>query len=180
MRTQKKEQKLRSDRGIALVTALIVTLIAFMLIMSTLYVITSSITISGAGKRYATASECADGAVEVMKNAINLMIYGKSTSDLPLVEATAGDLEHAIMNAGASNARTVTLTLPSTAFLQKFTATIIIENLFTKSLPGGRIEFGRSAGGGAGSTAVYYRISTVCQGPKNTRAETTALYRFTN
>lgn len=171
--------KRHPEHGVALVTALIITAVVFMLIMSALYMISSSTVVSGAGKRYATAAEAADGAVEVMKEAINLFMYGEPVSALPLQEDTTGDLTTAILQSGAANARTVTLNLPSTTWLQRYTARITVENLYTKSLPGGRIEFGRSAGG-AGSTAVYFRIATVVEGPDNTKAETTALYRFTN
>ena len=41
--------KLKADSGVALVTALIITAVVFLLIMSSLYVITSSTSISGAG-----------------------------------------------------------------------------------------------------------------------------------
>ena len=177
------KQKLQNEccskeRGIALITALVVVLVVFMLIMSTMYVVTSSTTISGAGKRYATAAEAADGAVEVMKEAINLEIPGYDISGLPLTEDVPGDLITAIFNSGASNAKTVTLNLPGATFTTQYTARVTVERLYEKELPGGRPEFAKG-GGGAGNTAVYFRISAVVEGPKNTRAETTALYRYT-
>jgi Tfp pilus assembly protein PilX len=168
-----KISPIKNNKGIALVMALIITLVVFLLIGSTLYVITQSTRISGAGKRYATAAEAADGAVEVMKDAINLVMYGEPASSLPmsntsgLVDALATD----------NTPATVNLNLPSTSFFNSYQAKITVERLYTKALPGGRIEFARSAGG-AGSTAVYFRISTVVTGPNNTKAETTALYRF--
>ena len=85
-----------NERGIALVMALIITLVVFLLIMSTIYVTTTSTKISGAGKRYASASEAADGAVEVMKDAINLTTYGEPISSLPLTGTS--DLENALSN----------------------------------------------------------------------------------
>jgi hypothetical protein len=163
----------KSNRGIALVLALIITLVVFLLVGSTLYVINQSTKISGAGKKYATASEAADGAVEVMKDAINLVMYGEPVGTLPMTDTDG------LVNALALNnmPATVTLTLPGGAGFTSYTAKITVERLYTKALPGGRIEFARSAGG-AGSTAIYFRITSVVTGPNNTKAETSALYRF--
>jgi len=162
-----------NERGIALIMALIITLVVFMLIMSTMYVTTISTKISGAGKRYASASEAADGAVEVMKDAINLVSYGDPITSLPMTD-TSG-LANALTNINAPTK--VTLNLSGTSLFQTYKAEIIVERLYSQALPGGRLEFARSAGG-SGGTAVYYRISTIVTGPNNSRAETTALYRF--
>ena len=172
---EKKQNILSGQQGIALVTALIVTLVVFLLIVSTLYVITSSTTVSGAGERYASASEAADGAVEVMQESINLVMYGEPSSSLPVQEQHAGDLISAMTT--TNNPKTVTLNLAGTGLATSYTAEITVERLYSKALPGGRLEFARSAGG-SGGTAVYFRISTVVTGPNNTKAETTALYRF--
>jgi len=166
---------MRNNKGIALVMALIITLVVFLLIMSTIYVTTTSTTISGAGKRYASASEAADGAVEVMKDAINLTMYGEAISTLPFDPATTSGLVTALSQ---NNVPTdVTLTLTGTVLASSYTAKITVERLYSKSIPGGRLEFGRSAGG-SGGTAVFFRISTIVTGPNNSTAETTALYRF--
>ncbi|MCK9418485.1 MAG: pilus assembly PilX N-terminal domain-containing protein [Nitrospirae bacterium] len=162
-----------NERGIALVMALIITLVVFLLIMSTVYMTTTATKISGAGKRYASASEAADGAVEVMKDAINLTMYGEPISSLPLTN-TSG-LLNALSNINAPTK--VTVNLSGTSLFQTYTAEIIVERLYSQAIPGGRLEFARSAGG-SGGTAVYYKINTVVTGPNNSRAETTALYRF--
>jgi hypothetical protein len=161
-----------NERGVALIMSLIITLVVFLLIMSTVYVTTTATKISGAGKRYSTASEAADGAVEVMKDAINLITYGEPIDLLPFTNT--GGLVTALSSENAPTE--VTLTLPGTSF-SSYTARIIVERLFTQDIPGGRLEFARSAGG-SGGTAVFYRINAVITGPNNTRAETTALYRF--
>lgn len=162
-----------NEKGIALVMALIITLVVFMLIISTMYVTTISTKISGAGKRYASASEAADGAVEVMKDAINLVSYGDPISSLPMTD-TSG-LANALSNINSPTK--VTLNLSGTSLFQTYKAEIVVERLYSKDIPGGRLEFARSAGG-SGGTAVFYKISTVVTGPNNSRAETTALYRF--
>lgn len=172
----------RPDSGVALVAALIITLVSFMLIMSTLYMITSSTKISGIGKRYATAAEAADGAVEVVKDVINGVWYNLSVSTIfesPTANCDGGatyNLEYAIKNKG--QLCTKQLALPS-AMGGKFEATITVEYLYLLALPGGRIEFAKSASS-APSTAIFYRItSKVKDANGNTTAENAALYRFT-
>lgn len=167
--------KLRTHRGIALVMALIITLVVFLMIGSTMYVIQNSTKISGAGKRYTSASEAADGAVEVMKNSINLIMYGEPINSLPLTNASG--LLTAITLEGAANATTVNLNLAGTG-MTNYTASITLERLKTKTIPGGRLEFARSAGG-SGGTAIYFRISTVVEElGSHTKAENTVIYRF--
>jgi len=168
-----KQTIIRNQSGIALLMALIITVVVFLMVGSTMYMITQSTSISGAGKRYATASEAADGSVEVMKDAINLLLYGEPVTNLPL--GNTGNLVNAITE--LNQPTTVSINLPASAFFSKYTASITVERLAVRALPGGRLEFARSAGG-AGGTAIFYRISTVVTGPGNTKAETTALYRF--
>jgi hypothetical protein len=165
----------KTQKGVALVMALIITMVVFLLIGSTLYVINTSTSLSGAGKRFATACEAADGAVEVMKDSINLVMYGESFAELPLEIQNESQFLDAI--ATDNHSAEVTLTLPSTVFWSSYTASITVQRLYSKALPGGRLEFARSAGG-SGGTAVYFKISTIVTGPNNTKAETTAMYRF--
>ncbi len=168
----------RRESGVALVMALIVTLVAFLLVVSALYVITNSTTMSGAGKTYATAAEAADGGIEVMKEAINLVMYGSPINTLPFSSTDASNLvTAAITQTVPPTVAAVTLNLPSEKAFQSYTVKITVERLISKAVPGGRIEFGRSAGGG-GSTAVYYRINASATGPNNTKAESSVLYRF--
>lgn len=164
---------LRNDKGIALVMALVISLVVMLTITGVLYFIIQSTTMSGAGKRYATAAEAADGAVEVMKDAINLMMVGDSIAALPIVDGPPPCLVNAILS--ENQICTTTITLPGT--VSGFTATVVVERLYSSTLVGGRIEFAR--GGGAPTTGVFYRINTTVAGPAGTSAETTALYRLT-
>lgn len=166
---------LSTERGIALVVALVISLVVMLLIISTVYFIIRTTSISGAGKRYATASEAADGAVEVMKDAINLILMGESVSSLPIADAPAPCLVDSIINEDVSC--TATLTLPGSGLFTNYSANITVTRLYTSSLPGSRLEFAR-AGGGAPATAIYFRINTVVTGSGSTRAETSALYRY--
>jgi hypothetical protein len=167
--------------GVALVTALIITTVVFLLIMSTLYVITMSTNISGAGKRYATCSEAADGGVEVMKEVINLTMFGDPISSLDISGTTSGTttLTDVIMGFGTSTSiDTLTITLPSTGLLSRFSLNVTLERLYDIISPGGTPRFPPEVGGGGGSHGIYYRISTTCEGPNNTKAETTVVYRY--
>lgn len=179
MKSKKQEarnipnSKFRNEKGIALVIALVISLVVMLIIVGVLYFITQSTTMSGAGKRYATASEAADGAVEVMKDAVNLMMVGEPASSLPIVDGTPPCLLNAVLT--ENQICRTTITLPG--MVSGFTATVVIERLYSSTLPGGRLEFAR--GGGAPTTGIYYRINTVVAGAGGTSAETTALYRFT-
>jgi hypothetical protein len=176
-KTQTAERKscylLPNEQGIALVIALMISLAVMVLIISTLYFVTQSTSMSGAGKRYATASEAADGAVEVMKDAVNLILVGEPVDSLPIADNDPPCLLNAVFSDDQSC--TTTLTLPGT--VGDFNASIVIMRLYSSPIPGGRIEFAR-AGGGAPTTAIYYRINTIVTGKGGTRAETSALYRY--
>jgi hypothetical protein len=167
---------LSTDKGVALVIALVISLAVTLLILSTGYFIIRSTGMSGAGKRYTTASEAADGAVEVMKDGINLIMMGEPVSSLPVVDASPPCILNAVLNENVSC--TASLNLSGTNLFDTFQANITVTRLYASPLPGSRIEFAR-AGGGAPSTAVYFRIETMVTGPGGTRAETAALYRFT-
>jgi hypothetical protein len=166
---------LSNDKGMALVIALVISLAVMLVIMSTLYFVSQSTSMSGAGKRYATASEAADGAVEVMKDGINLILMGEPVSALPIADASPPCLLDSVLNENVSC--TASLTLPGTGLFDDYNANITIARLYTTSLPGSRLEFAR-AGGGAPATAVFFRINTVVTGSAGTRAETSALYRY--
>lgn len=68
---------IRDERGIALVTALMMTLISMAIIMGILYMINQSVVSSGAQKRYKSALEAAYGGSEVViKEVIPLALSG--------------------------------------------------------------------------------------------------------
>jgi len=169
---------LSTDRGVALVAALMITLAVTILIVGTLYVVTQSTVMSGAGKRYATASEAADGSIEVMKAAIQLMAKGEPVASLPIIDADPACLADAILFNDNVPCYT-TLTLPASGGFTHYSATITVTRLYSSPLPGSSIEF-PNPGGGMPSAAIYYRINAVVTGAGGTRAETSALYRYVN
>ncbi len=156
-----------NNKGIALITALLMSLVIMVMVTGVLYFITQSTKMSGAGKRYATADEAASGAVNVMKDTINLTLWGDTVAPLfpddsciAAAILTQGSLCETSLNLGGN-----------------FTAAVSLKRLFTRALPGGRLEFSRSASG-APSTALFFRITTKVTGPDNATAENSILYRF--
>lgn len=74
---------LNNEQGVALVTALLLTLISLGIIMALFTMITSGIKLTGAQKRYRTALEATHGGTEVaIKDIIPLVLRNYSTSNL--------------------------------------------------------------------------------------------------
>lgn len=164
-----------NERGIALVMALIIGLVVFGIVTGLIYFIIQSVSISGAGKRYTTASEAADGAIEVMKDGIHLVFFGEPVPGI--INDNNGCLINAVLTDNQT-CQNISLTLPGPDLSTDFTAIVTVERLYSSTLPGARVEFAR-AGGGVPTTGVYYRLGAVVTGPGGTRAESSALYRYT-
>lgn len=158
-----------NERGAALIIALLISAVIFVMVTGVLYLIEQSTVMSGAVKRYATAEEATDGAIEVVKETINLTMLGEPVTN----RLSANCIFNGVSN--LNSPCTGTITLPGA--VGNYTATVTFERLYTRDLPGGRLEFARSAG--VPTTAVFYRITTIVTGPDNTRAENSALYRYT-
>jgi hypothetical protein len=93
----------KNEDGIALVTSLMMTLISLAIIMSILYLITSSIQNTGANKRYKSAMEAAYGGTElVVKDLFPMIMRDYASSNLSY------DIAHYSADSNA------TLTLSST------------------------------------------------------------------
>lgn len=165
-----KNRWIGNERGVALVIALIISLAVMAMVTGMIYFTDQSTRISGVEKAYVTADDAAVGAVNVVKDTINLTMWGEPSADL----FASGDLKTAILNQGTTGSATIKL--PSTIG-SIYTATVSVQRLFSHSLPGSRLEFARG-GGGVNSTAIYFRITATVDGPNNTRAESSVLYRF--
>ncbi|MDT8421531.1 MAG: hypothetical protein RQ754_13960 [Desulfuromonadales bacterium] len=163
---------IRNQRGVALLTALLMSLVIMAMVTGTLYFVTQSTKMTGAGKRYATAEEAAEGTIDIMKDAINFTIWGGDPADLTALSSTC--FANAVL-VNTTSPCAVSITLPGE--IGDFDADVTLERLFSRALPGGRLEFSRSAGG-APSTAIFYKITTRVEGPGNSTAENSALYRW--
>lgn len=161
---------IRNQNGVALITALLMSLVIMVMVTGTLYFINQSTKMSGAGKRYSTAEEAAAGAIDLIKDSINLTIWGGSTSGL----ITSGCFSSTVLVNG-SGPCAVAVELQGVG--GNYSAAVVLERLFSRALPGGRLEFSRSAGG-APSTSMFFKISTKVEGPANSTAENSALYRW--
>jgi hypothetical protein len=75
-------KNLRNERGIALVTALCLTMIALAIIMALLYMITWQARLSGAHKRYKTAIEASQGGAEIFTKQVIPLVFAGYTSSL--------------------------------------------------------------------------------------------------
>lgn len=74
---------LANQKGIALITSLMLTLISLTIIMGLYYLLEQSTKISGAQKRYKTALEASYGGAEVvLKDVIPLVFQGYSTNKI--------------------------------------------------------------------------------------------------
>ncbi len=167
-------KKLRmNDKGVALVTALVMSVAIMVMVVGALYFISRSTALSGAGKRYATAAEAADGAVEAAKDAINIAMWGGAPSGSLYTNSACFATTLTTDNSTCA----ATINLPGTVG-GNYTAGITVTRLYSVDIPGGRLEFARSASG-TPSRAVYFRITSRVTGPNNTSAENAALYRFT-
>lgn len=94
---------LRNERGIALVTSLLLTLITLAMIMALLYVVTLQTQLSAAHKRYKTALEAAQGGgidiyakqiiPKVFANITGQTLHGQFPEDNNLVSASGACLQ---------------------------------------------------------------------------------------
>ena len=74
---------LRNDRGVALITALLLTMIALAIVLAAFYFISQQTQLSASGKRYKTSLEAAHGGVDVFtKELIPKLFNGYSSSKL--------------------------------------------------------------------------------------------------
>lgn len=165
-----------TDRGVALVAALVVTLAVALFITGTLYVVTHSTIMSGTGMRYSTASEAADGSIEIMKSVIRLVAQGEPVTSLPINGSPPACLLEAVLF-GENIPCTVRITLPGTGLLSSYEVSATVTRLYSSPLPGSRLEFPKS-GFMPPSVAIYYRIDAIVTGAGGARAETSALYRY--
>lgn len=168
----------RRERGIALVLSLLMSLMIMALAASVLFFVSQSTRFSGAGKRYATATEAADGAVQAAKDAINVIQWGQGVAATAFPDTVCQGQAYKLPVAVVTDATPCTTLLTLPGAVGAFAASVTVERLYVSDIPGGRLEFARAAGG-APTKAIFYRISTLVTGPDNVSAENAVLYRFT-
>jgi hypothetical protein len=135
-----KKRPYQNEKGMALIVALLMSLTIMAMVTGVIYFVTQSTTMSGAGKRYANAEDAADGAVNVVKDTINLALWGEPVAAIfpnsgACDSGTAADIVSAILTDGSTCSTTINL--PG-AVNQFFTANVTVERLSSFSLVPGR------------------------------------------
>jgi len=170
---------LAPERGIALVLALMMSLAIMAMAAGVLYVVNQSTQISGAGRNYSTASEAADGAVNLVKDIINLTLRVDPDLDNLLAEVVEKDPNNPCMVEAVINNDTWNEANPCKVTLDMgndFIANVSLTHLYKLGL--GTLEFASSTG--TGTSAAFYKISVQVTGPNNASADSSMLYRFIN
>lgn len=175
------ERLVGSQKGVALLMALIITMIVFLMVATAMYVVMEGSGISGQRLVYRTACEAADGSVAILKEAIEWKIQEKNQAlPLPLQGVLSGTFDNCLNNTVYTDAAVCSNTgfsLPGIA--GSYSANVDIVRLFNKAIPGSGITTtrGPQTPGGT-SNGVFFRIHTRVLGPRNTSCENTVVYRY--
>lgn len=178
--TPSSDHILRSSQsGIALVMAMLMSLAIMVLAVGVLYFVNQSSRMSGAGRRYVSASEAADGAIQLVKETINLTMR----TDITALNALTGQAYSSADTTCIADAiwdeklpcQQATLTLLGALGKQNYTASISLSRLYTATVPGISVQFPPS---GISSAATFYKITAIVLGPGGAASEVSVLYRF--
>lgn len=168
-----------AQSGIALVMAMLMSMAIMALAAGVLYFVNQSTRIAGAGKRYASASEAADGAIQLVKETINLTMRTDLDALNALTLQTYSNADTACIEtaiwSNASPCENAALILLGAMGGQNYIANISLQRLYTATVPGISVIFPPS---GISSTATFYRITATVTGPSSAAAEVSVLYRF--
>jgi hypothetical protein len=167
--------RLSNQTGFALVTAIIISFAVFSLIIGILYFATKSTTMSGAGKRYATACEAADGAIEMMKDGV------MHSDSLPPGFPTTCNESYAFSYAVGIPSTACTMNIASlqgTVLGTSYQATAKIYMAATYMVPGWKIDFPPTGSAGMSGMAKIYRINMKVTGANNAGCENSVLFRY--
>jgi Tfp pilus assembly protein PilX len=160
------------NRGIALLLAIIITLVVFLLVASTLYVVTQGTKISGPRKVYITACEASDGAVQMAKDAIEQNFANQQVGPALLSFTTGTSLSTTVNTDGSASSTTVSLP----GEVGNYTTTLTIRRLYTRALTGSTIEFPPKAFTGK-NVAVFFRIDAITTGANSVSCTNAVMYR---
>lgn len=78
----------KNERGVALLMVMVISAIVLIIMASMIYMLTTSTEISGLSKRYASASEAAQGAQDVLKRTIDWRGNAQFFTDMGITLAT--------------------------------------------------------------------------------------------
>lgn len=169
-----KQTALTTERGIALVLALIITTVVFLLSASTLYVITQGTGISG--PVYKTCWSAADGSVKILVDAIENKFYGQPISAVFTNQNAFNTcLDAGVLSGGAACQDTIILP----GAMGSYQANVSVTRLFYKIIPGsaGGIEKTKGPKESTVGSGIFFRVVTTVRGPNNTSCENAVVYR---
>lgn len=177
-----KKTLFKDENGFALVTALLMSAVIMIMAAAVLYFLAQSTTMSGAGKRYATAEAAADGVIQNLKDAITQINRGDDMSSL-IPTSNCTDQNNNPQSYNLTQAVQVqnqlcklATTVPGT--IGTYSVEFTVEFLYSLKLAGSSMKFAHTAGAPP-SNSLYYRITSKVVGPNNETAENAALYRYT-
>ena len=182
-------EKIRTDNnskesGIALVTALVITLVVLMLISSLTYLFTKGFQTNIINRQFSTVYEAANGGVEYTTGVVNTsLLNGALPANLAATTYNATTLLNIIQCTDESSEETITARTAD----GNYQITTTIKCLGKKAIPGygGALRFPPPpalAGGatsGSATNYIFYKIisqATETTGSTN-RARTEAIYR---
>jgi hypothetical protein len=167
------------ESGIALVTALVITVVVLMLISSLTYLFTKGFQTNIINRKFSTVYEAANGGVEYTTGLVNAYLSGTTPSD------TAADANFSTV-ANCTSTATTSVVSAKTAD-GNYTITTTIQCLGSKPIPGygGALKFPppARAGGGTGGSAtkyIFYSIVTEAKeasGTEKNIGKTEGIYR---
>lgn len=180
-------EKIRADNnpeksaGIALVTALVMTVVVLMLIASLTYLFTKGFQTNIINRNFSSVYEAANGGVEYATGVINTYLIGTPT-DIGNIQPSTDVLEGIIKSCDTGEAMIKARTADG-----NYTITAAIRCAGMQGLPGygGALRFPpppAAAGGGTGSTEKYYIFYSIRANATETSSsenvgQTEALYR---
>ena len=160
------------ESGIALLMAIIITLVVFLLVTGTLYVIMQGTKISGPRMVYKTACEASDGAVELAKDAIE-QSYANQAIASSVMSFSSGSTLSNTLNFN-NDSTTFSLSLPGT--LSNYSGSVTITRLYQRGLVGATIEYPPRAFTGK-NIAIFFKIDSNVTGANNVSCSNSVLYR---
>ena len=165
---------LTSNSGVALLMALIITVIVFLMIVSTLYLVTQGTMISGSRRSYDTACKASDGAVELTKDAIERTFSNDTLPGPNLFSTAFTSCLGANVYINNTSCTEQNFTMPA-SMGGTYTATIAVTRIAARVMTGGSIEFPPKAFGK--NIAIFFKITSMVTGANGLSCEDAVVYR---
>ncbi|MBI4685724.1 MAG: hypothetical protein HY755_11050 [Nitrospirae bacterium] len=171
------------ESGIALVTALVITVVVLMLISSLTYLFTKGFQTNIINRQFSTVYEAANGGVEYSTGVLNSYLVGTTLTNIGTITVTGGTFDGIATCTDQANTATITARTADGTY----TIATTITCLGSKAIPGygGALKFPpppAMAGGGIGGGATKYIFySIISQATETTGStnigRTEAIYR---